>query len=132
MEKFNIELAKQGYPVQTRDGRPVRIVCYDVKDYHKFNLLALVLNENEYENHEYYNEDGVCDSECRHLDLVMANVKRTGWINLFRDERGGFTRLPGSGIIHDSKEAALYSVDNDPNYVTTIKIEWEEPPKTIK
>lgn len=29
MKPFDIELAKQGKPVCTRDGRPVKILCYD-------------------------------------------------------------------------------------------------------
>lgn len=32
MKPFDLELAKAGHPVQTRDGRPVRIICYDRKD----------------------------------------------------------------------------------------------------
>ena len=29
MKEFDIELAKQGHPVCTRDGRKVRVLCYD-------------------------------------------------------------------------------------------------------
>ena len=31
MKPFNLELAKQGHPVVTRKGQPVRIICFDRK-----------------------------------------------------------------------------------------------------
>jgi hypothetical protein len=31
MKEFDLELAKAGHPVCTRDGKPVRIVCFDAK-----------------------------------------------------------------------------------------------------
>lgn len=31
MKPFDLELAKQGHPVCTRDGKDVRIICFDAK-----------------------------------------------------------------------------------------------------
>ena len=42
MKPFDIELAKAGYPVCTRDGRPVRILCFDRKSVDGYSILALV------------------------------------------------------------------------------------------
>lgn len=125
MKPFDLELAKAGAKVQTRDGSPARIICFDRKNI-MFPIIALIKYDDN-EDAQYFDNDGKCWQVTNGgLDLVMASTKKEGWINLFKDERKGHTRLPGSGIIHDSQEAALYSVDNDPNYVTTIKIEWEE------
>lgn len=40
MKKFDLELAKQGHPVQTRNGRPVRIICWDRKS--EYPIVALI------------------------------------------------------------------------------------------
>ena len=37
---FDVEAAKRGAKVETRDGRPVRIVCYDRKS--NYPIIALV------------------------------------------------------------------------------------------
>lgn len=44
MEKFDLELAKNGHPVCTRDGRDVRILCFDKKG--GAPLLGLIRNKN--------------------------------------------------------------------------------------
>lgn len=77
MRDFDIELAKRNHPIQTFDGRPVRIVCYDVKGDGNPSILALITDVIlNYEYHMYYYENGVCDSDNRCLDLVMAPTKR--------------------------------------------------------
>lgn len=80
MKPFNIELVKQGYPVVTRDGCSVRIVCTDAKDT-DHPIVALVLKHNgKYEdlctftvNGEFYGDDEESD-----YDLFMAPVKKSG------------------------------------------------------
>ena len=42
MKNFDIELAKQGKSVCTRDGRPARIVCYDFISLDNTPIVALV------------------------------------------------------------------------------------------
>lgn len=125
MKPFDLELAKQKHPVQTRDGRSVRIICYNRED-KDYPIVALVKNHFDKEIIEEYTINGKYDIHVLRsdADLFMAPTKKEGWINLFKDK--GYTRLAGSRLIHDSKEAALYSVNNSPDYVTTIKIEWEE------
>lgn len=41
MEPFNLEEAKAGKPVCTRDGRNARIICYDYKN-DVYPIIALV------------------------------------------------------------------------------------------
>ena len=125
MKPFDIELAKKNHPIQTRDGKPARIICYNRKSNIEYPIVALV-KFGDIENAMYYTEKGIYHDKESSLDLFMASTKKEGWINLFKDEKKGYIRLARSGLIHESKDAALYSVDNDPNYVTTIKIEWEE------
>lgn len=56
MKEFDIEEAKAGKPVCTRDGRPVRIICWNVKD-EIAPILALV-TEKDKEVPYLYLKDG--------------------------------------------------------------------------
>ena len=124
MKEFNLTeyLKNPSQKVVTRDGRDVRIICTDAKGDEP--IIALVYNNNRDEENVYtYNRDGYFygdNDSC--LDLFFALVKREGWINLYKNE--GITYLPG--IIHDSEEDAKKAIKDDPDFITTIKIEWEE------
>jgi len=59
MKPFDIELAKQGYPVCTRDGRDVKILCFD--HYEKFDCDCPIIAR-VYEYETYNNVDKIlCD-----------------------------------------------------------------------
>ena len=124
MKEFDLTeyLKNPSQKVITRDGREVRIICTDAKGDEP--IIALVYNNiREEENVYTYNRDGYFygdNDSC--LDLFFALVKREGWINLYKNE--GITYLPG--IIHDSEEEAKEAIKGDPDFITTIKIEWEE------
>ncbi len=86
MKSFNLERAKAGDPVMTRDGRAARIICFDKKG--KQKIVALIQDPDEPNNELFaaYNNNGsfcfyeVEDDE----DLVMATKKTTCWINVYR------------------------------------------------
>lgn len=123
MKPFDIELAKKKHPVQTRDGRPVRILCFDRKD-KDCPVVALVPWKEDVikeELHSFTAEGKLCrcDSD---IDLFMATIKKEGWINLYKED--GHIEV---GAVYDSKkEAEGYVSPGDKDYITTIKIEWEE------
>lgn len=84
---FDLEAAKRGEPVQTRDGRPVRIVCWDmIGDY---PIVALVLENNDgdlFEDTIIYTIDGRCFSCSTSVnDLFMAPTTRKVWRVIYRD-----------------------------------------------
>ena len=56
-------------------------------------------------------------------DLFFAPETHEGWINVYRNSDTGHTY---AGAVYDSKEDAEKRKVIDENYVTTIKIEWEE------
>lgn len=73
-------------PVQTRDGRPVRIICTDKKG--DYPLVALIPQTNT-SNEEvctysldgyYYKNEAQCDS-----DLVNVPEQKHKWINVYSD-----------------------------------------------
>lgn len=128
MKEFNLTeyLKDSSKKVVTRDGREVRIICTDAKGDEP--IIALVYNKNRDEENVYtYNRDGSFyrdNYDC--LDLffksINNNTNREGWINLFKDEDIVYL----TGIIHDSEEDARKAIKGDPDFIATIKIEWEE------
>ena len=117
MKPFNLEeyLAKPFRKVVTRDGRPVRIICTDA------NGICPVVGLVAYENNELAlnaTKDGRIDGV---LDFFFASEKHEGWINLYKS---GINWSLGASIWQTEEEAKEWVGAAD--YVTTIKIEWEE------
>ena len=126
MEQFSLEkyLANPSRKVVTRDGRNVRIVCTDKRDLN-FPIVALIetIPGGEEVTHSY-TKDGKYYTACSDiLDLFFAPETHEGWINVYRYSDGGHAY---AGAVYDSKEDAEKRKVIDENYVTTIKIEWEE------
>ena len=75
---FDLESAKNGAKVVTRDGRPARIVCWDAKGI--YPIVALVSGKN-FELAQSYTEDGKynvdCDKSIEDLLLVYENPELT-------------------------------------------------------
>ena len=103
MKVFDIEKAKEGAPVCTREGKEVRILCYDMKYMDKDMLVALVKQKDGGEYLRIYNPSGVCVEGGREQDLMMAPVKKKVWINLYKTE---CDNVLSDQITWDSKEEA--------------------------
>lgn len=124
MKSFNLELAKQGHPVCTRDGRPARIVCFDRigNKYEKpYPILALVEGK-EQEEAVAYCSDGTQVIGEKQYDLFMVTEKITGWINIYVGPDGDF--MPSSSI-YDNEHEAEEGDFGSPTKVDTIQIEFE-------
>ena len=121
MKQFNLEDAKNGCPVCTRDGRKARIICYDCKD--KYPIIALV-DENGQEVSIKYTDNGkyTCQVVDHDLDLMMAPVKHEKWVNIYRSEKG----IYAGNSIYDTKVQAMEAGIAGRGYVSTSKIEWKE------
>ena len=126
MEQFSLEkyLANPSRKVVTRDGRNARIICTDRRDLN-FPIIALIENiSGGGEVTHSYTKDGKYYTACSDiLDLFFAPEKHEGWINVYRNSDSGHTY---AGAVYDSQEDAKKRKAFDENYVTTIKIEWEE------
>ena len=127
MKPFNLEQAKAGAPVCTRDGQPARIVCYDMKGHSNYPILALVENPNgKRESTISYTPSGhqslYSDTG---IDLMMASVKLEGWVNLYTCHSGA-TATDQCTLYQSEKEARSQIVEGFGVYVATVKIEWEE------
>lgn len=74
-------------PVQTRDGRPVRILCTDKKG--NYPVVGLVTNNDGSETVNSYRHDGVYYSAgVSDADLVNAPERKERWLNMYPPSLG--------------------------------------------
>lgn len=126
LKPFDLEKAKQGAKVVTRNGRPARIICWDRVDATE-PIVALVGSyDNEYgkmaEDVCTYTDRGeyMCEEE-HNLDLFMAPTTVERWVNVYKNEYKGYY----FGDYYNSEQEALrFKIDDE--YVATTKITWEE------
>lgn len=126
MKQFNLEeyIKNPSKKVITRDGRNVRIICTDAKT--DYPIIALVKEQyNDKEELSTFTKNGLWKlSANRGLnDLFFAPEKHEGWINLYRPE--GLESVYTANV-YDSKDEAEYAAQGEEDYLTTVKIEWEE------
>ena len=120
---FDLEAAKAGAPVMTRDGRPARILAFDLKA-EGFPIVAAVKTpDGKYEAIQTYTESGEYNYVvAKHdNDLVMALVKHRAWVNVHKI---GSQYVLTSNF--NTKESAVQQGQNSDTYITTVPIEWEE------
>lgn len=115
---FDLEAAKAGKPVCTRDGRKARIICFDAKC--NKPIVALIYDCNKETVLQYLENGRFFVDQIDKYDLMMFPQKKEGWINLCKNNHGDTLAV---GVFPNSEEA----VSNcPPSYLSTIKIEWEE------
>lgn len=118
LRPFDLEAAKAGKPVCTRDGRKARIICFDkgkqANDF--FPIIALVETEESGELIINYTNTGHYWSDTRisDNDLVMLLEKKEMWTNVYRER------------CYETKAEAMQSKLHSLTCVDTIRIEIEE------
>lgn len=112
LKPFDLEQAKAGKPVCTRDGRKARIICFD-RDWDR-HIVALV-SDSLGESVHYYLSNGKFDFDKQNDDdLMMLPEKKEGWVNVYKDS------------VYNTKEEALAGRSECRGYIDTIKLSWEE------
>ena len=83
---FDLEAAKAGKPVCTRDGRKARIICFDRKS--ETPITVLVTEINGIEAVYSYPNNGIWDSpeNTNGCDLMMLPEKKEGWAVIRRND----------------------------------------------
>lgn len=109
---FDLEAAKAGEPVCTRDGRPARIICFNrVSD--KYPIIALVMGKENREDVFYYDNNGKdCYNKEKDYDLVMKPKIKTGWINIHKE----------NGLYETEEDAKNNRLNDD---FVAVKVEFE-------
>ena len=112
LKPFDLEAAKAGKPVCTRDGRKARIICFDVKA--KKPIAALITNDDTEEVHFYYDNGRSNQYQEYRYDLMMLPEKKEGYI-IYTEE-----------MIHPTKESAERFAQSITSKLGICKVEWEE------
>ena len=127
LKPFDLQKAKDGKPVCTRDEQKARIICFDKKE--GFPIIALVetrVNDRISEKVALFNINGraVSDGIDSKLDLMMSPEKKEGWVNVYMEETNNNERLAEQIIYKTRKDAFDNACPR--GYKATVKIEWEE------
>ena len=129
MKQFSLQeyLKNPSRKVVTRDGRKVRILCTDREDL-DFPIITLIKKKLGGGEVLYaHTKDGLYCNTCSTIhDLFFAPEKHIGWINLFKGAYANAETYLGDFPIYSSKEIAERNGRCCRNYLSTIKIEWEE------
>ena len=118
LKPFDIQKAREGKPVCTRDGRKARIICFDRRLFYKnvsYPILALVECSDGEDDVCGYNEKGkvlIEDGAEYKDDLMMLPEKKERWVNVSKFST------------YASKEEALSHKTYD--IISTVKVEWYE------
>lgn len=129
LKPFDLEAAKAGKLVCTRDGRKARIISFD-RHGEDCPIIALVVDSKNAECEEVidYTLDGICNENIinhNKYDLMMFTRKKEGWVNVYKSYNVG-KKTPCIASIYPTKEEAKKSSAVGLDYVDTVKIEWEE------
>lgn len=117
---FDLEAAKAGKPVCTRDGRKARIICFDRN--WEYPIVALIECENGEEMISACDKDGKARIyETQGTDLMMLPQKKEGWVRIYKSASNVYYL---SSNIYKTEEEAKHS--SDCCYVGASKISWEE------
>lgn len=124
MKRFNLEeyFENPKRKVITGDGRNVRIICTDRRK-DDYPIVALCSMDNGSENCYAYHPNGKMHlnvDSC--MDLFFAPEKHEGWINLYKIN----SDISPGPLTYNTKKEAESATGNRPDYISTIKIEWEE------
>lgn len=135
LKPFDLEAAKQGKPVCTRDGRKARIICFDRFCCDEIStIVACVLSKDgKDENVIIYSSDGfMADKQHPYADdLMMLPEKKKGWINIYNADT---TFYYVDGRVFETKDEAVKEAKEEVEkeqrekneYIDTIRVEWEE------
>ena len=110
LKPFDIQKAREGKPVCTRDGRKARIICFDRKG---GTPIVGLIQEDGFETVATFTESGLCLINGAY-NLMMLPEKKEGWVNVYKER------------VYKSKEEAVKNKYDGCTYIDTIKVEWEE------
>lgn len=121
LKPFNLEEAKSGKPVCTRDRRDARIICFDREGV--YPIVALVKDSKTEENAYLYGNDGASSLCKSSLDLMIVSEEHYGWINIHKSPTNKTCWI--TPIIFSTKQEAKQK-DKTGCTIDTIRIQWRD------
>lgn len=86
LKEFDLEAAKAGKPVCTRNGRKARIICFDFRDADEICCIIAAVDYEEAEKIHYYDLYGKYrGGDSSEYDLMMLPEKKEGWFNDYEE-----------------------------------------------
>ena len=136
---FDIEKAKQGAKVVTKDGNPVRIVSYDRKSLSGDFPICALIDVGEYEMDLFFRKDGTTrDIEAYNLYIEeevktqrMTNKELANWISPIH---GVYRQVQEEGQILNSWSYGIMEEDDEVPLDVLIREnygDWEQPIKEV-
>lgn len=126
MKQFNLEeyLKNPNRKIVTRDGHNARIISTDRKSPTGHNIVVLMDYGSEEISTTCNNngETAFCSPFQSKGDLFFVPEKKSSWINLYKINS---IISPGPRA-YDTEEEAESAAGNRSDYISTIKIKWEE------
>ena len=128
MKKLDLEAAKRGARVCTRDGCPVRIFSYNLQGHHTFPILASYVDGRGFENVRMFTVKGEsCIGNALPQDLMMADDDYEE--KLERGEYDTPSNIPDSAPVPDpwegfKREAAMELLRQRNGFVGKDIVEW--------
>lgn len=131
LKPFDLEAAKSGKPVCTRDGRNARIICFDAKGGRPIVALVTECDDEEEVPYKYHCDGSYnCQSIPSDNDLMILTERKEGWVNVYKMENEYICENEcnvSTGIaVYKSEGEAKRIIDKNRIYVNAIKITWEE------
>ena len=122
MKHFSLKeyLKNPARKVVTREGNSVEIIYTNAEG--RYPIVAVVTNKEgnkvtiKCTKYGLWSENGESA-----LDLFFEPIKKEGWLNIYNDGSNITT-----GDVYSNKEEAIKNINFKCNYITTVKIEWEE------
>ena len=124
MKHFSLKeyLKNPARKVVTREGNSVEIIYTNAEG--RCPIGALVTKEDgkkfsiKCTKYGLWSENGESA-----LDLFFEPIKKEGWVNIYNYVYN-YVSNRSTGDVYSNKEEAIKN--KDLNYITTVKIEWEE------
>ena len=123
MEQFSLSkyLKNPTRPIITRDGRSARIICTDKVGGRP--IVALISDNGEEIICSFTTDGKKYALEMEKSDLFFVSKKKEGWINIYKYNS---KTTPGSLVYNTKEEAESAKGAGLVDYISTIKIQWEE------
>ncbi len=122
MKPFDLEKAKAGAPVVTRGGVSARVICFDIND--KSYPIAVAIGRCDGgERIASFTLDGkyYAEEQAQHEnDLVMATIKKTYYVGIYRGEHGHILSTFASEFLEDIK---FFAAPHELLHIASFEVE---------
>lgn len=127
MKPFNLEKAKAGAKVVTRNGLEARILAFDIDDKQP---LAVAIRCGCIEALSQHSPDGRCypdgDDSPHGRDLFMAPVKVVKWTAVYDSSESEVKSREVLCELFDTPEQVMEHNKGSVNHLAIARVEWEE------